>query len=818
MLPLYVVYAVHGLFPFGENTLAWCDMKQQVIPLLMEFKDILAGENGFLFNLQNAGGMSFWGVFFFFLSSPFSFLVAFVEKADIYFFVNILVLIKLALASGISAWFFALEYPWLSLGFIIFLSVSYGLCGYGLLYYQNLVWLDVQCLFPVVILGFLQTVRGRGNRLFTLALIGVLAVNYYLSYMVLLALILLTALFVRYLVPEESRGKAAAAVGLAAVSALLISGPVWLPSLLQCLRSARTGQSIIETIRADRLFSDYKTTLPVLLCTGIVWLPLTTVKIKKSPKQLVLLEALALTALPLILEPVNKLWHTGSYQAFPVRYGYIPLFLVLWWTAEFLSDSLKRSGKRRSILPALGIIVLAVVTVNLLTNDFEEISSYTHTLWFDRKSFEAFLEISLLTGGTIALSIWLYRAGRVSNMVLSGVILAACLLQGLFHSAVLIGSAANLPTTEIALLQREDTLEDTGLYRVKLEKKFCNVNLLGATGYNTFSHYTSLTDEKLLYTMKKLGYSSYWMEISGCCGTALSDVLLSNKYVLDDELVWHQTAAGNLGYILPKGVLPEKIEEGSRFEIQNQIYQAVTGHKESAFTEYHPIEELRYEIDIANEETLYFDAFAEISNRLREPINDSFKITVNGKTVQESYPDQRRNGIFELGTFENEHVTIEIEQMKSVEALTSFGVYGITNDKLNSFTNELKVRADLQENHGKITGTAWADDDHRILFLSIADTPGIKISVNGNKTTPRIVLDCFLEIPLEKGENFINLCYVPQGLGVGVLLTAFGIVLRLAERYIRLALERTALFLLQIIFCLLMFLVYILPIVIWFTA
>ena len=53
------VFAGSGLYPFGDKTLAWCDMHQQVLPLLLDFKDILEGKGDFFFNWQNAGGMNF---------------------------------------------------------------------------------------------------------------------------------------------------------------------------------------------------------------------------------------------------------------------------------------------------------------------------------------------------------------------------------------------------------------------------------------------------------------------------------------------------------------------------------------------------------------------------------------------------------------------------------------------------------------------------------------------------------------------------------------------------------------------------------------
>lgn len=44
------MFAGSGLYPFGDKTLAWCDMHQQVLPLLLDFKDILEGNGDFLFN------------------------------------------------------------------------------------------------------------------------------------------------------------------------------------------------------------------------------------------------------------------------------------------------------------------------------------------------------------------------------------------------------------------------------------------------------------------------------------------------------------------------------------------------------------------------------------------------------------------------------------------------------------------------------------------------------------------------------------------------------------------------------------------------
>lgn len=96
----------HGLYPFGDGTVSWCDMSQQVIPLLTDFKDIFTGKDGMFLNFHNAGGMDLWGVFFFFIASPYTLLVLFVDKADIIYLVNILTVLKMMTAAVMAQIYF----------------------------------------------------------------------------------------------------------------------------------------------------------------------------------------------------------------------------------------------------------------------------------------------------------------------------------------------------------------------------------------------------------------------------------------------------------------------------------------------------------------------------------------------------------------------------------------------------------------------------------------------------------------------------------------------------------------------------------------
>lgn len=783
---LSLIYAVAGLYPFGGRTLAWGDMSQQVVPLLMELKDILEGKAGMFLNLQNAGGMSFWGVFFFFLASPLHFLVAFVEKPEVYQLVNLLVWGKLSLAAASSSCFFRHEAPRLSFPAQLALSTSYGLCGYGMLYYQNLVWLDALILFPLLMLGFVRLLGDGRSVLFTAMLTITVAVNYYLSYMVLLCLILCGGIFFRLCLPKEERGKAAGRLGVSTAAALALTAVVWLPSLLQCLASARTGGGVVESIQSGGFWTKLSTTLPVLLCTvGAAALPILYRLFPHDPKERAVAACWGLTVIPLLIEPVNKLWHTGSYQAFPARYGYMPVLFGLWFLALGLHSPREEKQEHRPQRwrTLCGMLLLPVAAgCYLLLGPYEAVSGYTHTLWI---SPEAIGLLSLLWVPCLALLLAvcfnLHQGG--GRKIAGGILLGFCLVQGSVQAGIFIGSAANIPTNSLAVLAAEPP-QDEGLYRVKPARKFCHINLLGAAGYPSLNHYTSLTDSRYLAMIKKLGYSAYWMETSACCGTQISDVLLSNKYVLEADLSWSPAAGGNLGYLVPAGALPEELPLGDRIAAQNQLYRALTG--EDAFTPHTPVrggireEEggfyvepgvLRYEVDVTEPVRLYFDAFDCISTRLREKINDGFSVAVNGQAVMDSYPTQSCNGILDLGSYQNERVTVEVTIQKEM-GLCSLGLWSLDASAPQKLAGAL-ADVDLRWERGKLEGRAQADHGQS-LFLSIPRYKGMAVRVDGEEVEPRVVLDCLMEIPLPEGESKFTVSYIPAGLLPGLLITLGG--------------------------------------------
>ena len=881
---LLSVYAAYGLFPFGTGTISWCDMSQQVIPFLMDFKNILTGQADMFLNLQNAGGMSFWGVFLFFVSSPFSFLVLLVDRAQIYFYVNILLLLKMMTCSLTASWFFVRRFKNLNVLQITALAVMYAFCGYTMFYYQNIVWLDMMYLFPLLLIG-LEKLAEEGKPLFyTLIFAAILTVNFYLSYMVVVFLILAAGTWLFFFTEKRERKGKILLFGLSTIVSGLMTGVVWLPSLMQYLSSARTGD-VISSLRSGTLLARLDTTFALILCTGAlgaaIVMALAMGKFRERRVRLVFC-LLAATLIPVFVEPVNKMWQTGSYQSFPVRYGYIPVFLGLILLAVCISEINRENGipDRTTFSPVsvvtASIAVLAVVFCAniILKYDFQEVTAYTKTLWGSSASFQRLFLFTLAVSFVYLILLLQFHYRQLNRIIFSVLLCVLTVVEAAFYSNIYIASASNNAQYYTPIMDLSDQINDSSLYRVKMQDKYFDVNLMGGMGYNSLSHYTSLTSKDYMFGMKKLGYSSYWMEVNSSGGTELTDALLGNKYSVVRTVSQYADSANqndsddnSAGTVysnglysieenknaLPVGIVMKSdhieglkdLPDTTRLLTQQYLYQSVFSSTRELFEQYEPTSlsnvsikktdryeisiqdgnydaTIAYRIPVNGTQTLYFDCFDQLTNKLYEHINSSFSITVNGKLVNIEYPTQSANGLYKLGTFTNETVEIEIGVLRGVYA-KSFGIAGLKEDVLSSAVSSA-TKASLRQKGNHIVGTVSADSDDDYLFLPVNYSSGFSATVNGKSAGISRVFDTFMAVKLEKGINRISVAYIPNGFLPGLILSLCGILcvfpLVLAQRKGKLdRLKRTQTIftvLFQILFVLTVAAVYIFPIVIYF--
>lgn len=625
-------------------------MDQQVVPLLLDFKDILSGKASLLYSFSNAGGMNFWGVFFFNLASPFSFLAALMPKSAMLQFMNVLVMLKMAFSAFTFCCYERRHdiHPALS----VLVSLYYAFSGFSLMYYQNLIWLDCMALFPLLFLSYEKLLKTGRTAPYIVMMSLFLVTSYYMTYMAAIFTILFFGLEILMQSPKR-RAKTAMRFLLGSLASCLLTMPVWLPSLYQYASSAR-GVSIVQTLQESDILAPLPTTMAMLLPGAALLTALLYAGIH-SPRNLKNIPSsslymLLLTLIPFLLEPVNKMWHVGSYMSFPVRFAYMPLFLLCSMAGTFLHNlyvktccaqeetpSSDGTGKNAFVSRMLDISLTAACTLflaviylfeqDLVDSNPSLLSSFTNNLWVSSSQFEYQLYLVL---PDIILTALLLRA--VSSRLLKSSLLWCCL------GVMLLGQTVNntdiylfssLTTDQVESYQEAvdlshfDPSEDaanlsvTGNYssadfdadtflssdftRVKEEKKFFHVNLLSGMGFHSLSHYTSLTDRDYLYAMQEFGYSSYWMECGGYQGTVLTDAFLNVAYTIrwsdgSDSVYDNGTyQIDRTPFCLPMGVISSasdtdtsSLTDLNRLQVQELLFSKLCPGEESPFFRYSP--------------------------------------------------------------------------------------------------------------------------------------------------------------------------------------------------------------------------------------
>lgn len=808
---LYAYYA-GNFYPFGEGSVSWCDMNQQTVPLMIDFKDILDGKSSMFLNFENAGGMNFWGVFFFFLASPFTLLVKFVEKANVILFVNILVMLKMMTASFTAMVYFRKCHKELDTAIAVILSFMYGVCGYGMIFYQNIIWLDMMYLLPLLLLSLNLLVKENKVLPYVIVLAATVIVNYYISYMMVVFILLFMGVYV--LMHDRNKIKESCLLFLGgSLAAALISAVVWLPSFIQYLSSGR-GKPIFENIANSKFITAYYTTLPLIFCTAFVFVVVLINVLsgaKRDKEQNMYLYLFLLSLVPLVIEPINKMWHTGSYMSFPMRYGFITMFLGLICCAGFLSRNHEFRGNKYMVISfaasVLAVLIYLVFSKKFVSEKIDSLIAYAKTLWGDESSFIGLLQLFIVTALCYSVIYLLYKQGYMLKKVFVVLICAVALVETYYNAEIYMTSQTlirpEVVSNQQKVLDLADRIDDDNFYRVKTSSKLFDYNLVGSLGYPSLSHYTSLTDEDYMFTMKRLGYTSVWMEVGSCGGTPFTDALLCADYEITDNPDSRETVYNNDRYFIQKTDLntglglvttanlesKEEIPESyERFDVQQYLSMSLFGRNDM-LTKYsnsyvdeqiynngryyfNGAEQISYNINVSGRQKLYFDCFDKLTNNLNEPIYDSFEVIVNGITIQSSYPYNKNNGVLYLGEFSNETVYVQVNALKNMSC-ASFGVFGIDLDTLESVLNETSY-VNFTRDGGDLNGSYTAKAGESC-FLSVPYNNNFTIKINGEKIKYSKAFSSFISFPLKEGHNEINVTYMPKGFAAGLFITVLGI-------------------------------------------
>lgn len=821
-----ILFFSKGIYPFGTNSLIWGDMQDQITAFFYHLYDSFLGDASIWVDFTTSGSINFFGIFTYYLASPINFLILLFPRDNIYQAISIIIAVKVLLSSLTCLYAIRLTFPKTPSYMAILLAISYAFCGYSIVMYQITAWMDIVYLFPILWLGLKKVLDGEKPYLYIIMLTLSFILCFYLAILMLLFIFFLALPYLWFFRRKDMK-KSLVGLGTGTLLSVLLSAVILVPSYIQISESSRMAFDINELLNSKFSMIGDKV---MLFCTAGVLLGAILYFLGQDYKTSknhtffwYVISSFVIFLVPVLIEPVNKMFHLGSYALFPLRtfflFYFFLILIFLHYFHEYQPATFKRKMSmieyfKKSVTKQQGVAFLFTVLfciVIILTIHFNY-SYFQHTVYniTTGTRWKVPLIALLLILGTVFFTILLCITSKkkFSYLTIGGFYLLA-VTNILCWSFVYYGmdfAYESMDKEFTSMTELAHVHEEDDVFRVKSNGVNLVQNYGMITRYPTLDHFTSVTNGTNMETLRKLGYTSYWVKTYSSGGSLFSDALLGNKYLItedriDDENYRYVDSFGMIhlyelqnpiqyGYIVQENTSFADVK--GAFESQNLLYRAVTGKEEDLFsvyeddfrsenlhittedglTSYEIVDDellsmLHTTVEVKDRSVLYLDVLKSMDNTVNAAIMGTMNIYVNGVLLIDDYPREMQNGLLELGTFENEMVNIDIQIIDNV-AVHTLKIGAMAYDKYLDFVNSSVPVTDVSTNKNQIT---IQTDAEGLLFLPITYHEGYTLEVDGIPTDITVLYDNYIGVSLSGGEHILTLTYHSPGVKVGLLIS-----------------------------------------------
>lgn len=790
---LSVIFFIKGYYPFGSQSIIWSDMHEQITAMYYHFYDSIYNSKSLFVDFNSGGAINFVGVLAYYILSPFTLIILFFPRELIDNAVSIIVALKILLSGLTCLYFISKTFNKIDDNYKIILSLLYAFSSYSLTLYIITPWIDIVYLFPMLLLGLKKLLDLESSKLYIITLSISLICSFYITFIVLLFIIFSSFLYL-YIFKKENIKKAIFHLGVATIISILIASVILIPSFIQIFASQRASINLAEIVNSK--FGPLSDKIAYLFGSTIliVFSLLILLNFKKHKKFTIFLFLnLLLLGLPLIIEPINKMWHFGSYVYFCYRYGFIVVLFLIIGAGYYLTnlDSMKKYPIIVSkIIPLLLLIitfiVMFVIFYKYRFRIFLAIDSLTFTR--DKIALLSLFIVSLLIFITVLILFFTNKKESNFTIIFLYIItISQILFNSYFYFNKYDSNYLNNQYNWMEEIYKINLLKDK--YYVKETNRILISNYGMVSDIRTFSNFTSLVDKINYETMIKLGYDSYGNDTEAIGGNLFTDIILAQKYIISDRKIsdsyYHYVNdIDNYLYIYEFSNLPfgfvinnnSSIKNAKNsMEASNIIYNSITNNDNIFDIE--KLDALENKYFISGKKRLYLDIDFNINDK-RNNYN-LFDIYVNGNLLYQSIPNTNRNGTLYLGEFLDEEVEIKIVSLKE-NNIKDINLGILDLQKIDDFLNNYGKNVDIEFNHNKmIISTNGNNND--LLFLPITYLDNYKCSTHEIFR----VYDNFIGIKLHDGENIIEISFIPKGFIIGIIISFIGIVFFIIwERYL----------------------------------
>ena len=853
------VIAVKGIFPFGSNTVDYYDMLQTNAPLYYHIWDFLHGKSGLFYtwyldegqNLSMAGAIqwniSVFNLFFYLIPRRYCFEALSLFMGLRLFFMSFNM--SLFLKKTVKAPFY------IRTG----MSTAYGLCGYTLTHYTIPTYLDTAALLPVLMLSVYYLLKGtfkpsghegnstgydekdlkkpRGCMIFYALCVGYMtALSYYLGFMNLLFILLVSGTYLLLLCLKEERREVALRLVTATVAGVLISAFMLVPAALQMSESSRFNsnlrgsfaeniKSILLSVGADMYYIKW-----FILSGSLAAIVITAVGIirfrKEGRKNIFVILFCFFPCALIPFESINILWHLGTYYHYPIRCGYLIPFVLLTAGAYYAGKLYPENEGKEKIKPLKllpGCVIAAAVAAAALI-------IYNRQVWEIHKLFNAWL----IFGAVITVLYLIFALAKKPSYIMA--LLSAELICGAYagygcpNFTDVFSSEPEQSgqyVREALSLSEAMNIKESRTDRIKNPDTSLNTNYGMVIRRATAGGWANTAKREQIDSAMSLGYNAHFMRIMDSGGTIFSDAMMHITQVLTcvpglyeeaEGISGYEKKAQHDGYVLydTKYVLPFAMRTGADFDGAHGDIFNIAGTTNSYY------EALAKASGVDTGEklmTIYKDKEFVISSKTALYLQggESGRIEVNGKTIpvptmgdtgNTAYPASFNSNLLFLGIYESGDIRID--------GADGAAVMGLDIKKLEELCDRTEREEGLKAENNRISFNIKAGKNEQAM-LPLSYDRGFTAYVNGRKRDIVNIDNLFMGVPLDEGDNEVVIRFMPSGLKAGAAASVTGLLFILLMLKIPTgdAFKRICLYLTDTVYGLAVVILYVVPIAVF---
>ncbi len=343
MVLLVVGYFFAGVFT--DYSILVNDLFTQYSKFLSYYRNDMF-QNGIFYSFSKDIGGNFYGIFTYYLMSPFNLFVFLFPPQHIEYAIAVIMFLKTGLA-GLCATWFLIKTHTPSPTAVVF-STLYALASCFVVWHYHILWSDVFFLAPIVLLGVHNIFNKKSSRLFVISLTASLIINYYIAYMVAIFVLLyfIHDTIIRWDKKESARIFISLAKGT--LLSALLSAFVTVPTVFSLLQGKLNFNSEMNLTLGARAFNPFAlapklfsagydslgtVSAPFFYCSVVVFVLtlgyffLKNISVREKLASLFLLLSLAVS---LIYGPLNMMFHMfAAPNSFPYRFVFLLVLVMI---------------------------------------------------------------------------------------------------------------------------------------------------------------------------------------------------------------------------------------------------------------------------------------------------------------------------------------------------------------------------------------------------------------------------------------------------------------------------------------------------------